>query len=822
MPRFARVSVAVVVLALTIGVAAVPIGPLPRLGPFLDPYGGAWSTTTTTRLKPFLLLRDTPGLDSSVSVHYDARAVPHIFARTEHDAYFALGVVVARDRLAQLEVQNMAASGRLTELAGAAALPLDRETRGLGLPRAAERAVAGVDTASAGWRAVRAYTDGVNAWLDQLRTDEHPFEFHLLDRPPERWAPINSLYLLGRMSYTLATDTHEFERAAAAARVGRAAADALFPMHSPLQEPIVPARVPTPRLLGGRLPPPGAPDDGALLLATAITAMRRDGLPAPDPDRDRGSNNWAVAPRRTAHGAALLAGDPHLDLTLPSIWYEAHLVVPGRLDVAGVTIPGAPGILIGFTRDLAWTFTNTGADVADYYAETVDDDAHPSHYRVDGAWRPVERRVERYRDAHGAVLATDTIRFTHRGPLRKLAGRWLSMRWTALEPSDDIGAVVDAAHTRTARDWLHAMEPFLVPAQNMLVADRAGTIAIRSTGHFPIRPGDGRGDYVRDGSTSASDWLGFRPVADYPTAIDPAQGFLASANQEPEDPTTSSAYLNTDWPPAWRAMRIATHLRATTSVTVDTMRAMQTDPVGARAAWFLPYFLRAAARPDASSRAREAARLLAQWDGGYRPDDQRAVLFEAAMTELTRRTWDELAGPDGRLVAEPGGDILAALLVDSTSAWWDDRSTPGVVEGRDAILDASLAAALDRVTTRYGAPDAGGWRRDRIVTANIFHLLQIPQLSRLGLHASGGPSTLSPLSGAGTDGPSWRMVVELGPTVRAWATYPGGQSGNPFSDRYDDRVPGWLAGTLDSIRTPRTPSDLGADERAILEIDPPR
>jgi len=269
-------------------------------------------------------------------------------------------------------------------------------------------------------------------------------------------------------------------------------------------------------------------------------------------------------------------------------------------------------------------------------------------------------------------------------------------------------------------------------------------------------------------------------------------------------------------------MRIATHLRGTTAATADTMRAMQTDPIGARAAWFLPYFARAARRPDAAAGAREAARLLAEWDGRYRPDDQRAVLFEAAMAELTRRTWDELAGPDGQPVVEPGSDVLAALLADSTSRWWDDRSTPGVVEDRDAILDASLAAALDTVTRRHGPPDRGGWRRDRIVTANIYHLLQIPAISRLGLHASGGPSTLSPLSGAGTDGPSWRMVVELGPTVRAWAIYPGGQSGNPFSRRYDDRLPRWLAGSLDSVRTPRTPSDLGADERAILEIDPIR
>jgi penicillin G amidase len=802
MARPARVGVAAIVLALALAAGAVRLGPAPPLGAFLDPYSGVWSATMTARLPPFFLIKKTPGLDSAVRVLYDARAVPHIFARTEHDAYYVLGLVVARDRLVQLELQTRAGSGRLTELAGPAALPLDRETRELGLPRAARQALAATDTTTASYRAMRAYSDGINAWIDHLDPDEIPLEYHLLGRRPERWSPINSLFLLNRMSYTLARDSWEFERAAAAARVGDAAADALFPIHSPVQDPIVPSARVEPRVLAGHLPPPGAPDTGALVVAA--------GTPhSGDSERDLGSNNWAVGPRRTAHGVALLAGDPHLHLTLPSIWYEAHLVVPGHLDVYGVTIPGAPGVVIGFNRDVAWTFTNTGADVLDYYAETVDDAEHPTRYRLDGAWRPIETEVEVYRGPRGEVLATDTLRYTHRGPLRRLRGRWLSMRWTALEPSDEVGAYTAAGHARSVAECLEAMASFLVPAQNMLMADRGGTIAIRSTGHFPIRPGDGRGDYVRDGASSASDWLGYRPTTAYATSINPPRGYLFSANEEPQDPADAPAYLGSNWPPPWRAMRIDDLLRADSAVTPDDMRRFQTDPGSARVGFFLPYFLRAGADP----RAREAARLLGQWDGRYTVDNTRAVLFEAAMHQLALSAWEPLSAGDGKLVATPETSVLAALVADSASPWWQHRR-------RDDVIANSLAAALDTVTRRYGSPDAGGWRWDHVKTVNVEHLMQIPQFSRLGLAAPGGPMTLSPLSGDGTEGASWRMVVELGPTLRAWSIYPGGQSGNPLSRRYADRIPRWLAGKLDAVLIPHTPSELGGTERSILELDP--
>ena len=804
-----RLAAALALSLVTIAAGAFRLGPLPPLGPFLNPATGVWSAAIHAELPTFLLVRRARGLDSSVRVFYDNRGVPHIFAHSTLDAYRALGFVVARDRLFQLELQTRAANGTLTELVGPAALPLDREARALGFPRAAERTLAAMDTTGVAYRAARAYGEGVNLWLRKMDPWDVPIEYHLLGRQPARWETINTLHLLNRMSLTLAHDLDEREHAAFAAAVGDAAADGLAPVHSPLQEPIVPAPG-EPHWIAGRLPPPSsaAPRHvDASLRSARLVGLPPGGNPNYGPwtppaerDDDVGSNNWAVSPRRTQHGYALLAGDPHLDLTLPSIWYEAHIIVPGERDVYGVTIPGSPTTVIGFNRDVAWTLTNTGADVLDEYAEVVDDTARPTRYRVDGQWRPIEPRIEVYRDPHGRVLATDTIRYTHRGPMSRVGQRWISTRWTALEPSDAITAFDGAATAKTVAEVLKDFQSFKVPAQNVLIADRSGTIAIRSNGRFPIRPGDGKGDSIVDGSASANDWIGDRPVTEYPAATNPAQGFLVSANQEPYDPATFAGYFGVSWPPPWRAMRINQALRADSAMTPDAMRKLQTDPGSARADYFVPFFLRAA-------RGTEAGRLLGQWDRRYTRDNQRAVLFETAMSELQRRTWHRL----GR--ARPEETVLAELLQDSTSAWWD---VP-----RDSVLSASLAAAVAELRQRYGEPESGRWRWDHVRQANIYHLLGIPEFSRLRLEVVGGTSTISPLTGDGVHGASWRMVVELGPTVRAWAIYPGGQSGNPISSRYADRIPKWMAGELDSLIVPRTPREVAtAGDRSILEFEP--
>lgn len=812
--------------------------PAPPVGPFLDPVHGVWAVARGASLGGREVGR-IPTLGADVRVTYDNRSVPHIFATSVEDATRALGFVVARDRLFQMELATLAAAGRLTELAGSRALEVDRAQRSLGLPWAAERKLAAIDTTSAGWRLMRAYAEGVNAWIDGMSVEDVPLEYHLLGVRPARWEPVQSIHLLNRMAWTLAYGELELRMRQVEALVGREAASALFPRHSPIQEPIVPNGQREPRVDGSTLPGPRMPDAREANVISALDGLRErlrlTGGGLDDPGDALGSNNWAVAPRRTRNGSALLAGDPHLELTLPSIWYEAHLVVPGEIDVYGVTIPGSPGIVIGFNRDVAWSFTNVESDVIDYFVEVVDDPRHPARYRLDGVWKPLEIRVETFRDKRGDVFATDTVRYTHRGPLNREGLLWISTRWTTHDTTNESDALARAARSRSAQQWLDAMASFSVPAQNGIVADRSGTIAIRSTGRFPVRAPGARGDRLQDGASTANDWRGSLPVSRYPFAMNPAQGYLASANQQPLDPRVDSTYLGAHWYSPWRAMRINALLRGDSGVTPEAMQRYQTDPGSARAEAFVPAFIAAAAAVRGAGRGDPvldaAARLLSEWDRRYTKDNERAVLFESMMTALQDLVWDELARPprdvlrnDRRRgvrartapprVDTPADQMLSILMRDPSSPWWDMRSTQQVVERRDDILAAAIRDGYRRARDRYGDPASGSWRWDRAHHANIYHLLRLEPLSRLQVPVQGGPSTLSPSSGEGRFGASWRMVVELGPEVRAWTIYPGGQSGNPASGRYVDRVTRWSAGVLDTALFPRTEAQIPHDHIA--------
>lgn len=816
--RALRVGLSAVSLLLLLMAGGRRLGPLPPLGPLLDPVHGVWSVASQAEL-PRQASGRVPGLSAPVRVIYDDRGVPHIFAAAEEDAIRALGYVVARDRLFQLELEWRAGAGRLTELLGSRALPLDREARRLGLPWAAERKLAAADPASAGRRAIEAFAEGVNAWIDQGGRRAVPLEYHLLGARPARWAPINSIHLLNRMGWTLAYNDLEPVKEQARRAFGAAAADALYPINSPIQEPIQPGSRDSPRYAWSIVPGPGRPGLVGRKKTAAGQGQSAEGpaesLPA--------SNNWAVAPSRSTRGHALLAGDPHLGLSLPSIWYEAQLKVPGVVDAYGVTIPGAPAILIGFNRDLAWSFTSTDADVLDRYREVVNDSGSPTNYRVDGQWRRLVIRPEVYLGPRGDTLAIDTMRFTHRGPLQRSADGWISLRWTVLEPRSGFGSFLRAARAGTARQWLEAMADYLAPAQNGLVADRAGTIAIRSIGAFPIRPG-GRGDVLQDGSLSRNDWTGYWPLAAYPQAIDPTQGYLASANQQPIDPAQQPRYLGANWYSPWRALRINQLLRADSLLTPDAMRRFQTDPGSAAADLFVPALLAAARRHQERDSATVAARLLAQWDRRYAPGNTRAVLYESVMEALNDLLWDELQPTDGNGVElpRPGAAVVAELLQDPENPWWDRRDTPAIREDRDLILAEALELGLSRTLRHYGPPDAGGWLWSGIRHANLPHLLGIRAFSALGIPVQGGPTTLSPSSGDGAFGASWRMVVELGPEVRAWGTYPGGQSGNPASSRYLDRLRFWRDGQLDTLRFPRGPDDLGQHATSRLTLEPAR
>ncbi len=831
-PRSVTGAVSAVALAGALWVGAKPIGAVPPLGQLLDPAHGVWAAARVAEL-PREQSLTLDGLSAPVDVRYDDRGVPHIFAATIPDAARALGWVHARDRLFQMELTARKVTGTLSELAGRTTLPIDRQSRERGLAASAEARWAALPAGSETRQVIVAYVEGINQWVRDADRAEWPVEYKLLGATPRVFQSQDVYYLLAEMGQVLAWQSDELQRGGIEDLIGRAAAEALFPVNAPIQEPIepVPGRS-TPRWVPTKFPAPVVPDARAV-----ASAVRRDATvrrlanvagAAGFASETRGeavvgSNNWAVAPQRTAAGHALLSGDPHLQLSLPSVWYEAHLVVPGQLDAYGVTFPLAPNIPIGFNRDVAWTATNTGADVMDFYRETVDDSASPKRYRVDGTWRDLSSRVEVFRGRDGEVLATDTLYRTHRGPMLRTPEGWLSMRWTVLEPSDEATAFLGAMRAHSAEEWYRAMEGYRAPAQNFLVADRSGAIGIRSTGRYPIRPGDGRGDRILDGSTARSDWIGDWPLSRYPQALRPAQGYLASANQQPIDPAVRPGYLGWDWPTPWRAMRINEILRGDAAMTPEKMRLAHTDP---RSVLTEPVrsVVRAAvtgAGAAASVEERAAQEFLDAWDARFDIESRGAVLFTELVAEIGRRTWDEFALPgENRRAATPNTMMLVRLFDDPASAWWDDRATRDVVESRDAILRASLTAAWATMRSRRG-DDASKWRWGDLRQANIRHLLQLPGFGRESLQVQSGPGTLSPNEGRGLSGASWRFVVELGDAVTAWGTYPGGQSGNPISSRYDDRLELWRRGELAPLRFPHVADELSGDRvTSVLRFAP--
>lgn len=828
-PSTVGTIVAGLIFAAVAFVGSRPVGSVPALGPILDPANGIWNVVASAEL-PATLSANVRGLSADTRVEYDDRAVPHIFARSIADAYRALGYVVARDRLFQLELSARAGGGTLTELVGSRALPVDRDTRASGMPASAEDRVAKLDHHSAAYLLAVSYVDGVNSYIASLMPRDYPMEYKLLGRAPKQMEIIDIFHLLNRMGATLATSDDEVTHLEASARIGRIAADALFPIHAPIVEPIQPNGDRSARFDDTRLPPPGLPDSAAVAMTRLLPVSARTQITAFAPTRSDdaiGSNNWAVAPSRSKSGHAILAGDPHLELTLPSIWYEAHLVVPDSLDVYGVTIPGAPGIVIGFTQAVAWTFTNTGADVMDYYVETVDNQNSPTRYRFDGNMKPLRVRVQAYRAPNGTTIAIDTLRFTHRGPLRRVGDKWVSVRWTVLESMRILEGFDAASHAPSSRSLLDSMgQLYDAPAQNMLTVDTSGAIGIQSTGKFPIRPTDGRGDVLRDGRTRGSDWTGYWPASDYPQSDNPMQGFLASANQEPIDPRVQPRYLGANWERPWRAIRINTLLRQDSAVTPDAMRRYQTDPGSARADFFVPRLLdiaRSFAAANTSDgrihRLTRTAQLLSEWDRTYARDNRRAVLFEEIMRMTSLKLWDELrTESSGNPI--PSDMMIAMLMSDSLSPWWDDRSTPST-EHRDALLVDAMIAALDTVISARGEPSDHRWQWDQVRFANIEHVLGLPAFSRRNIPVPGGSATLWPSTGNGRHGPSWRMVVEMSTPRQAWATYPGGQSGNPVSTRYDDHIRSWRDGLLDTLRLPTTPGQLPPSQRrATLTLVP--
>ena len=489
--------------------------------------------------------QDTPaiaGLTGTVRVAFDGRGVPTLQAGNLLDAVRVQGYLTARERLFQMELMRRSADGALAEAVGAAALPLDRRRRTFGFKQVAEAAVAKLPQAER--EASEAYAAGVNAFI-RSREGRWGIEFKLLGLAPRPWTVADSLKVLLIMHEDLSTSWREELQGALLLSLPKERRDLLMPRATEEDVLLVPDADPAP------VPP-------TRRLSTADVKTARETLADPALRMPyagvAGSNNWVVAGRRTASGKPMLANDPHLGLMSPGTWYPLRIEWQGRY-VQGASLPGGPGVVIGHNDRIAWGFTNLMTDVQDLYWED-----------------PVAERVERI-EVKGGTAETLRVPLGRHGPQLRPG---LSLHWAALDP----------AHLRnpflrvdTAHDWNEfnaALDGFPGPAQNAVYADREGHIGWRATGLIPLRrPGDD-GSLPRDGRDSGNDWRGFVTQADMPRVLDPAEGFLATANQR----VIGSSFphpVATDWASPVRAKRIVEVLAQARAWTLADMDTLQRD-----------------------------------------------------------------------------------------------------------------------------------------------------------------------------------------------------------------------------------------------------
>lgn len=774
--------------------------PVPPLGKFFSPFTGFWQNGTQDDAVPSELA--LPGLRQPVIVVWDDRRVPHIFAQNIPDLYMAQGYITARDRLWQMEFQTHAAAGRLAEIFGPRLVQHDLVRRRSGMVFAAENSLKAMKKDPEVMEVVEAYTAGINAFIAALDDRNMPFEYKLFDYEPEPWTPLKSALLLKYMSWDLTGRSTDRAMTRTRKAFGAEQMRALYPLFPPFQDPIIPPGTPwdfTPKAI----------DIPEIDFEPSVSAS----IELPLPDRRNGSNNWAVAGKKTASGHPILASDPHLLLRLPSIWYEMQLSAPG-VNVYGVTLPGSPAVTIGFNDHIAWGMTNAGSDVLDWY-EIRFKDATFGEYWHDGTWKPTTARIEQIR-VRGGETVRDTVFYTHHGPVfdrwravdipaRKVPaverGHGLSlnsmfvpgaaMRWVAHDPSNELRTFLELNRAKNYDDAVQALKWFDSPAQNVAFADVAGDIAIWHNGKFPLRwPEQGR--YICDGSDPRFDWREWIPKAYNPHVKNPPRGFISSANQNPAD-ETYPYYLGWNYASFTRGHRINERLAEMESITPQDMIDLQNDCLNLTARTVLPALISHVAAQILTDAELEVLNVLKSWNYENKRELIAPTIFETWWEKLYRLIWEDDIVRDSGNLQWPRSDVTMAMILQEPENRFFDLSVTG--EKKETIADLafrSFRETREELEKRFG-PMGKAWAWGTARGTDINHLAQIPGMGRMGLQTNGNAGIVN--ATGQNHGPSWRMVVELDPAgVKAWGVYPGGQSGNPGSIYYDNMVEDWVEG----------------------------
>lgn len=828
-----------------------------------------------------------PGLSAPVTVHRDAYGIPQVSAETVEDLFRTQGFVHAQDRFWEMDFRRHVTSGRTAELFGESQVATDAFLRTLGWRRVAEAEwdLASVDTK----RYLTAYAEGVNAWIEHTggpaATGRKALQYRVLGLQNSGyevapWDPVDTIAWLKAMAWDLrANMVTETDRALLLAS-GLAAeqVDELYPPYPYDRHRSI---VEQGRVLDGtfdlRAPPEGTGEQVNGVPVADLSAATST-LVAVDRAADRvpallgmagaglGSNSWVLSGQHTSTGAPLLVNDPHLKVGLPGIWYQMGLHCTCGYQVSGFTFSGVPGVIIGHNDRIAWGFTNLPHDVTDLYLERIDG----NRYQVDGEWRDFQVREETIRVAGGEDVTVE-IRHTHRGPLLSdaseqfeqlasseavadLAGRdpapadgaaagtahGLSLAWTALTPGTTIDALFAINQAGDWEEFRAAAALFEVPAQNLIYADVDGNIGYQAPGRVPVRrSGDGR--WLAPGWDSRYDWLDQVPFEALPNVLNPGPGRIVSANQAVIGPQYQP-WLTSDWSYGYRSHRIHDLLDAALAagpVGVAEMEQMLFDNFNGLGPVLVPALL-AAPRAPLSRDEQRALDLLAGWDfqqpaGGApgTPEAARsaaAAYFNAVWRHLLSVTFDEL--PDD---VRPYGhdrwfEVVAALLNQPQSPWWDRVDTTAI-ETRDDLLARALSEAFKEVAVAQG-DDPAGWRWGRMHTLRLRDatfgesgIAPVEAMFNRGpFEVAGGGDIVNATGWDAAAGygaitsPSMRMVVDMSDLDQSKWIQMTGNSGHAYHRHYLDQVEPWGTGEMIPWRWDR--STIQAEASHILTLRP--
>lgn len=793
------------VAAASIAALSRPLGGKPAVGPLLNPFTGFWAHMHAAKKQDAhadldrLAPKIAAGLQKDARLLFDNRDVPRIFARTTHDRFFLHGFLTARMRLWQMDFLSRIPLGRLSEVVGARAIEMDTFYRRIGIPEAAEAWVREIDQNPETKEAMEAYVDGVNAYLDAMRPEELPMEFRLMRYKPEPWTKLKSAGIMKYMNTRLSGSNAlaELRRTNTLLKISGEEFDGLFPEFAFRATPIIPPTVAF-DFPEQKIPAPFAtPKVGPI----PMRGLFFPGTPA------IGSNSWAVDGSRTASGSPMLAGDPHLGLQLPAIWYETQMSSEDT-NVYGTVIPGLPAIIIGFNEEIAWTLTNGGSDVTDWYKITFQDETKQK-YKFGGEWMPLRIRQEviKVKDAPDVVF---DLRYTHHGPVaidipaNPDEGRpeplALALRWTAHDGSKELEAFLDLNRAKSFNDYKAALSKFTGPPHNYSVITRSGEIGLWHAGKVPLRY-LGQGNTVSDGADPLADWKAFIPFEQMPHLHKPQEGYLESANQKPVGLEYPYPFPG-NYSPFYRGERIAELLDNATGVTRDEFRKLQLDNKNMKAAWLLPLMLRELPLQALSPKAAILARALEGWNYMHDAELVAPTLWLAWWAEFEDAVWEGEIGKRKTSVKLPGDETLAGLMFEEPESSWFDKPETPEKETLPDILRLSLEAAVKALEEKSGPleePFPPSYKLGNSKGLTLSHLGRIPTLGRGKLFLGGGDEIVNAITE--DHGPSVRMVVEFmqdGP--KAAINYPGGQSGSAASRHYTDFVDSWAQGDLADIR----------------------